>query len=143
MVWTKDILKQINIQRGILSITTYHHRNKKQKVWTKDILKQINIQRGILSITTYHHRNKKQKVWTKDILKQINIQSGILNITKHHTRNKKVEGLDKRNYKIDQHLARHFKYNGACLSNPPPFLYSQIIISFSNSTISTNQETGL
>ena len=24
--------------------------------------------------------------------------------------------------KIDQHLARHFKYNGASLSSPPPFL---------------------
>ena len=35
--------------------------------------------------------------------------------------------------KIDQHSARHFVYYGACLSNPPLFLCSQIIISFLNS----------
>ena len=40
--------------------------------------------------------------------------------------------------KIDQHLARHFKYNVAYLSSPPPFLYRQIITPFSNSMISTN-----
>ena len=50
---------------------------------------------------------------------------------------------DKRYSKIDQHLARHFKYNGGCLSSPPPFLSSQIIIPFSNSMISNNQETSL
>ena len=39
----------------------------------------------------------------------------------------------KRYSKIDQHLERHFKYNGVCLSSPPPFLCSQIFIPFSNS----------
>ena len=51
--------------------------------------------------------------------------------------------ISKRYSKIDQHLARHLKYNGACLSSPPPFLSSQIITLFSISMISTNQETGL
>ena len=51
--------------------------------------------------------------------------------------------LHKRYSKIDQHLSWHFKYNGGCLSSPPPFLWSQIITPFSNSMISTNQETGL
>ena len=37
-----------------------------------------------------------------------------------------------KNSKIDQHLARHFKYNGGCLSSPPPFLCSQIITTFSH-----------
>ena len=36
----------------------------------------------------------------------------------------------KKIFKIDQHLARHFKYNGACLSSPPPFLCSLIITPF-------------
>ena len=48
----------------------------------------------------------------------------------------------KRYYKIDQHSARHFKYNGVSFSSPPPFLCSQIITPFSNSMISTNQDTG-
>ena len=30
----------------------------------------------------------------------------------------KSKCLSKRYYKIDEHLARHFKYNGACLSTP-------------------------
>ena len=51
--------------------------------------------------------------------------------------------LCKRYSKIYQHLARHFKNNGACLSSPPLFLCSQIITSFSNSMIYTNQEAGL
>ena len=50
---------------------------------------------------------------------------------------------DERYSKIDQHLARHLKYDGVCLSSPPPLLYSQIIDLFHNSMISTNQETGL
>ena len=33
----------------------------------------------------------------------------------------------KRYSKIDQHLVPHSKYNGECLSYPPPFLFSQII----------------
>ena len=36
-----------------------------------------------------------------------------------------MQHLKKRYYKIDQHLARHFKYNGTCLSmlsNITPFL---------------------
>ena len=45
--------------------------------------------------------------------------------------------------KIDQHLARHCKYNGVGLSNPPPFLCSPKITPFSNLMISANQETGL
>ena len=49
----------------------------------------------------------------------------------------------KRYSKIDQHLAWHFKYNGACVSSPPPFLCSQIITPFSYSMISTNKEIGL
>ena len=51
--------------------------------------------------------------------------------------------IAKRYYKIDQYLAWHFKYNGAGLSSPHPFLCSQIITPFSNSIISTDQETGL
>ena len=51
-------------------------------------------------------------------------------------------GRQKRYSKIDQHLARHFKYNGACLWSPP-FLCNQIITPSSNSMISANQETGL
>ena len=46
-------------------------------------------------------------------------------------------------FKIDQHLARHFMYYGMYLSIPPPFLCSQIITSFPNPIISTNQETGI
>ena len=53
----------------------------------------------------------------------------------------KVRG-EKRYFKIDQDLARHFKYNGGCLSSPPPFICSKIIAPFSNSMVSTNQETG-
>ena len=49
----------------------------------------------------------------------------------------------KRYYRIDQHLARHLKYYGACLSSPPPFLGSEIITPFSDSMVSTNQKTGL
>ena len=33
---------------------------------------------------------------------------------------------------IDQHLARHFKNNGAGLLSPPPFLCSQMITPFSH-----------
>ena len=50
------------------------------------------------------------------------------------------QGLVKRYSKIDQYLARHFKYN---LSSPTPFLHSHIITPFSNSIISTNKEKGL
>ena len=49
-------------------------------------------------------------------------------------------GADKRYSIIDQDLARHFKYNGAGLSSPPPFLCIQIITPLSNSMISANQE---
>ena len=49
----------------------------------------------------------------------------------------------KRYFKIDHHLARYFVNYSACLSGPPPFLFSQIITSFLNSMISINQETGL
>ena len=52
--------------------------------------------------------------------------------------NKKVKIMDKRYSKIDQHLAQHFKYNGECLSSPPPITYP-----FLNLMISTNQEKGL
>ena len=48
----------------------------------------------------------------------------------------------KRYSKIDQYLARPFKYNVKCLSSPPLFLCSQIITPFYKSMISTNQETG-
>ena len=47
----------------------------------------------------------------------------------------------KRYSKIVQHLARHFNYNGAGLSSPPPFLCSPKITPFSNSMISSNQQT--
>ena len=33
----------------------------------------------------------------------------------------------KRYSNIDQHLARHFEYYGACLSSPPLFLCSQLL----------------
>ena len=51
--------------------------------------------------------------------------------------------LSKRYFRIDQHLARHFECKVECLSSPPPFLCSQIIIPFLNSMTSTNQEKGL
>ena len=41
-----------------------------------------------------------------------------------------VNSSNKRYSIIDQHLARHFKYNGECLSSPPPFLGGQIITPF-------------
>ena len=47
---------------------------------------------------------------------------------------------NKRNSKIEQNLAWHFKYNGA---GPPPFLCSKKITPFSNSMVSANKETGL
>ena len=50
---------------------------------------------------------------------------------------------NKRYLKIDQHLAWYFVYYGACLSNPPHFLWSQIIIPFLTSMISNNLEKGL
>ena len=37
--------------------------------------------------------------------------------------------VDKRYFRIDQHLGRHFVNYSAGLSSPPPFLYSQTIIS--------------
>ena len=40
--------------------------------------------------------------------------------------------LNKRYSKIDQHLTRHFKYNGAGLLIPSPFLCSQKITPISN-----------
>ena len=48
--------------------------------------------------------------------------------------------INKRYFKIDQYLGRHFVYHVECLSSPPPFLCSQIITPFLNSMISTNQE---
>ena len=54
-----------------------------------------------------------------------------------------TEYIYERYSKIDQHLARYFKYNGTCLSSSPPFLCSQIINPSSHSRISINQETGL
>ena len=51
--------------------------------------------------------------------------------------------FNKRYAKVEQHLVRYFKYNGACLLSTPPFLCSQIITPFYNSMISTNQKTGL
>ena len=44
-------------------------------------------------------------------------------------------GLYKRYSKIDQHLSWHYKFKGVCVF--------RIITPFSNSMISTNQETGL
>jgi hypothetical protein len=44
---------------------------------------------------------------------------------------------------IDQHLARHFKNNGAGLLSTPSFLFSQIITPFSHLMLSSNQERGL
>ena len=41
-----------------------------------------------------------------------------------------MNSINKRYSKIDQNLARDFKYNGACLSSPPPFLCSQKITHF-------------
>ena len=51
--------------------------------------------------------------------------------------------LSKRYSIIDQHLARHFKNNGAGLLSPPTFLCSQIITPFSHLMLSANQERGL
>ena len=39
-------------------------------------------------------------------------------------RNNLLMILLKRYYIIDQHLARHFKHNGAGLSSPPPPFYA-------------------
>ena len=55
----------------------------------------------------------------------------------------KQNGIKKKYSKIDQYLARHSKFNVAYLSSPPPSLCIKIITPFSNSMISTNQETGL
>jgi hypothetical protein len=51
--------------------------------------------------------------------------------------------LNKRYFRIDQHLARQLKYNGACLSSPPSFLCSQIVTLSSNSMISKTQDKEL
>ena len=56
---------------------------------------------------------------------------------------KSRKGQSKRYSKIDQYLARHFKYNGVGLSSTPHFLCSQKNTSFSNSMISVNQKIGL
>ena len=52
-----------------------------------------------------------------------------------------LKGLFKRYSKIDQHLVRHFKYNGA--GPPSSFSMQSKITHFSNSMIFANQETGL
>ena len=49
---------------------------------------------------------------------------------------------NKRYFKIDQYLARHFVYYGECPSYPTPFLCSQITTPFLNSFLSTNHEKG-
>ena len=56
---------------------------------------------------------------------------------------KSRKGQSKRYSKIDQYLARHYKYNGAGLSSTPPFLCSQKNSHFFNSMISVNQKIGL
>ena len=59
------------------------------------------------------------------------VQSHIINIVKSLKRS--IESrmcLLKKKYRIDQHLARHFKYKGECLKNPPPLLGGQIIPPF-------------
>ena len=53
-----------------------------------------------------------------------------------------VHIINKTCSKIDQHLARHFLYFSVCHSCPNTFLCSQILISFKNSIISTNQKHG-
>ena len=45
-------------------------------------------------------------------------------------RSNNEEGINKRYFKIDQHLTQHFMYYGECPSNVPPFLGSQIITPF-------------
>ena len=50
---------------------------------------------------------------------------------------------NKRYSMIDQHLARHFKNNGASLLSSPPFLCKQIINPFSHLMLFANQERGL
>ena len=50
--------------------------------------------------------------------------------------------IHKRYSKIDQHIAPHFKYNGAFLRVPLPF-YAVKKLPIFYSMISTNQETGL
>ena len=46
--------------------------------------------------------------------------------------------IDKGYFKIYQYLAQHFVYYGECLSNPPPFYATQMIIPYPHSMISTN-----
>ena len=67
----------------------------------------------------------------------------ILQCTLNNALNTLTDRIIKRYFKIDKHFARHFVYYVECLSSPPPFLCSQIIIPFLNSMISINQEKGL
>ena len=53
--------------------------------------------------------------------------------------------MNKRNYKIEQHLVQHFKYYSECSSYPPPLplFATPINNSFLSSFISINHEKGL
>ena len=104
-------------------------------------------------INEYVTEEGGQKVWHKvnrlisrDLLanlKRLKIREAFLLPLSDWVYHSDLSVFPKKYSKIDQHLARHFRYNSACLSSPPPFLCGQIIIPFSNSMISTNQETGL
>ena len=59
-----------------------------------------------------------------------------------NTNAKVVNGEEKRYFKIDQHLVRHFVNYVECLSSTPSFLCSQIIIPFLNSRIPANHNKG-
>ena len=56
-----------------------------------------------------------------DLEEEINSRTG---------RDSGQHGNGKRYFKIDQHLARHFNYNGAHLSSPLPYICSQIISNY-------------
>ena len=59
-----------------------------------------------------------QKLGLILILKLYNLQ--IYRVIRKHICS--LNCLKKGYFKIDQHLAPHFKYNGGCLSSPLPFL---------------------
>ena len=67
--------------------------------------------------------------WMATYLFRILVVAIIFSPTVQHTRLKLItyllqNRLNKRYSKKDQHLTRHFKQNGACLSSHPPFLCS-------------------
>ena len=87
----------------------------KEKLITVNTFKTQNFTDRILRLwipNVLYMKNSFYTVNKLEIIKKTSLIFGLLN--------KKI-------FKIDQYKARHFKYNCACLSSPPPFLYSQIL----------------